>query len=433
MSEGQGLKTRTILFLVATAVAFARCAPAPPIVAPAAAQGNDRFLIDPRTGYETQPAPAMAKRFDEAWRAILAGDDATARKRLDDIRAREPGYAPAQLADAAIALRQGRTDIARPVVERLFMRHKYTAVEVYAAEIAIAEKRTREAYDLYRVVAARPGAPATASERLAELRTTLFDQLYSAAIVAPDDDAVRILREAVAIDPGASAARILLVQKLVGQHRYDEARTALEPILSGPDVDRAEVQEALAEIDISHGRYEAAIARYERLGKRDRRFAARLEEIKKQYAEANMPAQFRRAIESESITRGDLAVLMYWKVGSVRFASNLAAPPIAIDVSETPGRDEIVRAMALGIYQVDPVTRRVTPYAPVNGGALARVAARLLLLRGASCAHSAGSDPQRVLAACAVVDPTLGAGMDAPVSGRVAAGVMEQVDKAVSR
>ena len=193
------------------------------------------------------------------------------------------------------------------------------------------------------------------------------------------------------------------------------------------------MQEALAEIDISHGRYEAAIARYERLAKRDRRFAARLDEIKQQYAEANMPAQFRRAIESESITRGDLAVLMYWKVGSVRFASNLAAPPIAIDVSETPGRDEIVRAMALGIYQVDPVTRRVNPYAPVNAGALARVAARLLALRGASCARGAGSDPQKVLAACAVVDPSLGAGVDAPVSGRVAAGVMEQVDKAVSR
>ncbi len=426
------MKTRTILFLVAAAVALGRCAPAPPVVAPVPPQANDRFLIDPRTGYDAQPAPAIAKRFDDAWRSILAGDYTTARKRLDDIRAREPGYAPAQLAEAAIALRQGKTDAARPVVERVLAhRPRYTAAEVYAAEIAIAENRTREAYDLYRDVAARPGAPAIASERIAELRTTLFDQLYSAAVAAPDEDAVRLLREALAIDPGASAARILLVQKLVGQHKYDEARSELDPILSGPDVDRAEVQEALAEIDVSRGRYEAAIARYERLAKREHQFAARLDEIKQQYAEANMPPQFRRAIESESVTRGDLAVLMYWKVASVRFASNLAAPPIAIDVSETPGRDEIVRAMALGIYQVDPVTRRVGPYAPVNAGALTRIAARLLGLRGAGCARGAGSDPQRVLAACAIVDPTLGAGVDAPVSGRAAAGVMEQVDRAL--
>jgi tetratricopeptide (TPR) repeat protein len=424
---------RSILFLIAAlAIALASCAPPPaPVVAPAP-QGNERFIIDPRTGYEAQPAPANAKRFEDAWRAILTGDYTTAGKRLDDIRAKEPGYAPAQLAEAAIALRQGKTDIARPIVERaLSKRPRYTAAEVYAAEIAIAEKRTREAYDLYGDVASRPGAPAIVAERIAELRTTLFDQLYNAAAAAPDDEAVRLLREALAINPSGSAARIFLVQKLVGQHKYDEARSELEPILSTGDADRTEVQEALAEIDISRGRYEAAIARYERLSKRDRRFAARFDEIKQQYAEANMPPQFRRAIESESITRGDLAVLMYWKVASVRFASNMAAPPIAIDIGETPGRDEIVRAMALGIYQVDPVTRRVGPYTPVNAGALTRMAARLLALRGAACAHGAGNDPQKVLAACAIVDPVLGAGVDAPVSGRVAAGVMEQVDKAL--
>jgi tetratricopeptide (TPR) repeat protein len=421
------------MFFLIAAIALASCAPAPaPVSAPAVSQGNDRFIIDPRTGYDAQPAPANAKRFDEAWRAILAGDYTTARKKLDDIRGREPGYAPVQLAEAAIALRQAKSDAARPIVERILSkRPRYTAAEVYAAEIAIVEKRTREAYDLYRGIAAHAGAPAFAAERIAELRASLFDQLYNASIAAPDEDAVRLLREALAINPAASPARILLVQKLVGQHKYDEARTELEPILSTADVDRTEVQEALAEIDISRGRYEAAIARLERLSKRDKRFAARLDEIKQQYAEANMPPQFRRAIESEAITRGDLAVLMYWKVASIRFASRLAAPPIATDISETPGRDEIVRAMALGIYQVDPVTRRVGPYSTVNAGALARVAARVLALRGATCAHGAGNDPSKVLAACAIVDPTLGAGIDAPVSGRVAAGVMEQVDNAL--
>jgi tetratricopeptide (TPR) repeat protein len=423
--------TKTSILLIA-AILLASCAPAPAPVAAPVIQGNDRYIIDPRTGYESQPTPANAKRFDEAWRAILAGDYTTARKKLDDIRAKEPGYAPVQLAEAAIDLRQGKTDAARPIVERvLSKRPRYTAAEVYAAEIAIAEKRTREAYDVYRVLAAHPGAPAFVDERIAELRTTLFDQLYSASLAAPDDEAIRLLRDALSINPSASAARVLLVQKLIGQHKYDEARTELEPMLSTADVDRNEIQEALAEIDISRGRYEAAIARYERLSKRDRRFAARLDEIKQQYAEANMPPQFRRAIESESITRGDLAVLMYWKVASVRFASNMAAPPIAIDIGETPGRDEIVRAMALGIYQVDPITRRVGPYSPVNAGALTRIAARLLTMRGASCARGAGNDPQKILAACAIVDPVLGAGVEAPVSGRVAAGVLEQVDRAL--
>lgn len=426
--------TKTTILLIA-AIAFASCAPAPaPVVAPAAPQGNDRFLIDPRTGYDAQPTPADAKRFDDAWRAILAGDYTTARKKLDDVRAKEPNYAPLQLAEAAIDLRQGKTDAARLIVERvLSKRQRYTAAAVYAAEIDIAEKRTREAFDLYREIASRPGAPDFTTERIVSLRTTLFDQLFNAAVAAPGEESVRLLREALAVNPDANPARILLAQKLVAQHQYDEARTELEPILNSGDVDRSDVQEALAEIDISHGRYEAAIARYERIAKRDRRYAARLDEIKQQYAEANMPPQFRRAIESESITRGDLAVLMYWKVASVRFASNIAAPPIATDIGETPGRDEIVRAMALGIYQVDPVTRRVGPYSPVNAGALSRITARLLSLRGASCARGISNDPQKVLAACAIVDPVLGAGPESPVTGRVAAAVMEQADRALSR
>jgi tetratricopeptide (TPR) repeat protein len=173
------------------AIALARCAPPPaPIVAPAP-QGDERFIIDPRTGYEAQPAPGDAKRFYDALRAIVTGDYTTARKRLDEVRAKEPVYAPAQLAEAAIALRQGKTDTARPIVDRILSkRPRYTAAEVYAAEIAIAEKRTREAYDLYRDVASRSGSPAFAAERIAALGTKLFDQLYSAAGAAPEGRAV---------------------------------------------------------------------------------------------------------------------------------------------------------------------------------------------------------------------------------------------------
>src|SRR5207247_964288 len=83
-----------------------------------------------------------------------------------------------------------------------------------------------------------------------------------------------------------------------------------------------------------------------------------------------------------------------------RFAQNLPAPPIAIDISEAPGRDEIIRAIALGIYQMDPVTRRVNPDAIVNGTALARIAARVLTLRGASCVRGIPTDA--ILSTCRI-------------------------------
>ena len=197
-----------------------------------------------------------------------------------------------------------------------------------------------------------------------------------------------------------------------------------------------DVQEAYAEIEIGEGFYQPAIDRYEKLARETKnpKYAARLEEIKEQFAHANMPPQYRRAIENPAITRADLAILMYWDVMSIRFAQNLGVPPIATDIGEMPGRDEVIRAIALGIYTVDPVTRRVSPHGPVTNGSLARIAARVLMLRGAACAKQAGSDPtelgraQKILAACRIDYPSL-ASSDVPASGRDAERVMDGVDR----
>ena len=417
---------RTFILL---AIVVAACAPTtpPPAVAPRA---EDRYLVDPRLGF-TDANVSIDKRFGDAWRAVVAGNFADARRRLAGIRAKDSAYAPAALAEAAIDLREGRVDAARAVVDRV--RPPYLAVEVYDAEVAVAEGRTRLAYEQYKALAARPDAPPIAAQRVTDLQTRLFDDIYRAALTAPDEEAIAMLREALQVNPAAGAARILLAQKLVALRRFEDSRRELEPVLGTADVDRAEVQQVLAEVEVSRGKYEEAIARYERLVRRgsDPRLARRLDEIKTQFADANMPLQFKRAIEDESLTRADLAVLMYWQVASVRFAQNLPTPPIAIDISETPGRDELIRAIALGVYQVDPVTRRVNPASAVNAGGLTRITARLLALRGGDCARGIPqSDPSRILAACGITDPSL-AGADLPVSGRTASMVMEQVDRAL--
>src|SRR5262249_38774526 len=132
-------------------------------------------------------------------------------------------------------------------------------------------------------------------------------------------------------------------------------------------------------------------------------------------------------MDAPSITRADLAVLMYWKIASIRFAQNVPTPPIAIDIADSPGHDEVIRAMALGLYPVDPVTRRVNPDAEVNENQLARIATRILTLRGAPCARGVPSD--QVLTVCGI---TVGAD-DLPVSGKDAAAILGQVDRAISR
>src|SRR2546423_1261574 len=91
--------------------------------------------------------------------------------------------------------------------------------------------RMRSAGAAARRRAARPDAPPTAAQRLAELQTSLFEELYRAALAAPDEEAIATLREALRVNPGAGAARILLAQKLMALRRYEDARREIEPIL----------------------------------------------------------------------------------------------------------------------------------------------------------------------------------------------------------
>lgn len=419
-----------ILIAALFAASCADTAPPAPVLTPPT--GEARYLVDPRIGAEAPRNPKTAQTFDAAWRYLLAGDNTNARKRLDEIRAMEPGYLPAMLADAAIALRDSRPDEARAVIDRVRARGSYTAVDIYEAELAMAEHQPRRAYDLYRAVVAHPDVPAESRERFASLEKEIYEQLFHDAQATTDTESVRLLREALTINPAAVEPRVLLVQRLVAAKNYDEARRELEPILDSA-ADRAEVQESLAEIDAGRGRYQEAIVRYERLQRRapNARYERRLDEIKEQFASANMPPQYQRAFESDSIDRADFAVLLYWKVASVRFAQNLGAPPIAIDVADVPGREELIRAIAIGVLQVDPITRRVGPNSPVNAGAITRLAARILTARGASCARGT-TDAAKTLAACGISDPAI-AGADTPVSGNAAAALLEQVDKALSR
>jgi cytochrome c-type biogenesis protein CcmH/NrfG len=416
--------------LFAALLVLAACTPAvlpPPLVAP---QGDDRYLIDPRTGYTAAMVPATAQKLEAAWRHALAGDDAAAQRSLAEIRQRGAEIAPMTLLDAFLAIRAGRYDEARQLIERVKRGDPENLVaRVYEAEIAVREQQTRTAYDLYYRIVELPDAPSTARERLTELQGAMFNELFASAQSATDpNESIRLLRDALVFNSGAIEPRIMLAQKLVTQRQFEDARRELEPLLNTA-ADRSEVQEILAEVDVGRGRYQEAIVRYERLARRTKepRHAQRLEEIKSEWSAANMPAHFRAALDSRELTRAEFAVLLYWTVPSVRFAQNLSTPQIAVDIEDVSGREEIIRAIAIGLYDVDPVTRRVGPYRTISAARLSHLLARTLVLRGASCARGIPAD--RVLATCGVTDPLSTYSPDAAVTGHDARKSLEQVAK----
>jgi Tfp pilus assembly protein PilF len=425
------LRSTKKLILLLAALTLAACtatAPPPPAVVP---QGDDRYLIDPRTGSTETLAPASEAQLEAAWRFALAGDDAEAQRKIAEVRKKAPDSASTILLEAFLDIRNGRFDQARRAIEVVQQRDPENLVaRVYEAEIAVREGETRIAYDLYRRVATLPGAPATAAERVAELEAKLFNDLLAAAQGAPESESIRLLREALTFNPGAIEPRIQLAQKLVAQKQFEEARRELDPLLNTAP-DRPEVQEILAEVDAGRGRFQEAIVRYERLARRtnDPRYQRRLEDIKSEWSAANMPVQYRAALESAAVTRGDLAILLYWTVPSVRFAQNLGTPQIAVDIEGMAGREEMIRAIALGLFDVDPVTRRVGPHRTVSAGRVSQHLARVLLLRGAPCARAIPQD--RVLAACGVTDLTASFAPEATVPGRDVQRALEQVAKAL--
>jgi hypothetical protein len=256
----------------------------------------------------------------------------------------------------------------------------------------------------------------------------VFQELVTSAQNAADDQAIPMLREALAINSAANDARIQLVRRLVAQKNYDEARQYLDPLLAGAEADRDDVQESLAEIEAGRGRYQEAIVRYERITRRnpDPRYARRLNDLKELWTAANMPPQYQQALESPVLTRGDFAVLVFWKVNPVRFAQNLPTPPIAVDIADVPGRDEIIRAIAVGLYDVDPVTRRVSPQRELTAAALTRLGGRVLAIGGASCAK--GVPPADALLTCGIDEPAEGV-----ITGQTAAALLNQINRVLAR
>ena len=429
---------KTLVLLLAALGIVASCTPTaapPPAVTPA---GEERYLIDPRTTFTDAVKPDLDHRFDAAWRFHLGGNDIEARRRLDEIVLKNPNYFPAQMALAAIDIRDSNYAGATDRIERVkaLAGDAYLPPFVYEAEIAIRSNDARRALTLYRAIAQRERAPSFAAERVAQLEATLFNELFTSAKSAGDAESIALLREALTLQRNATEPRVMLVQRLIAQKQFEEARRELDPLVN-TDPGRNEVQEALAEIDLGRGRFEDAVKRYERLSARTRdpRFAERLEQIKSEWSSMNLPSYVHMAGQSPALTREDFAVLLYWTVPSIRFAQNLGAPPIAIDIADVAGRDEIVRAIAIGLYEVDAVTRRVSPARPINAGRLTVLTARVLTLRGAPCARQVPYErdelarAQKILAACSVSDPSAGLPPDATATGAMAQAALEQVAK----
>ena len=109
------------------------------------------------------------------------------------------------------------------------------------------------------------------------------------------------------------------------------------------------------------------------------------------------------------------------------------------DMCRAGTREELVRALALRLYNVDPITRRVDPFRTITGAAFVRMLGRIIALRGTpSCAAPPPAGTPEIdavvmtLDACAIPLGEIRTNLDAPVSGRAAVAVLERLDDVLS-
>ena len=426
---------KTNVAIAILALLIAACATTPPAPPPSPSAQFGTLSVDPRLGYTGASDPAAVRRFDAAMHDLVAGRTAMAKEKLQAASASHP---PARLALAALALEEGDLETAGRLLNALPESPGWTSAAYYRARLLEERGELEPALLAYRALSASPTAPAATPGRIAGLETRLFEESYQQALAGGGETAIRQLRRALEFRPDSSAARLLLAQKLLENGELAQARMELDPLLRTAQAEDPAVQATLAEIDAGRKRFEEAISRYEKIVERDPdpRYRARLDDIKREFARSNMPPRYRTAESSPALTRAELATLIYWNVNTIRFGRPTSDTAIAIDIANVEGREELIRAIAWGLWSVDPITRRIDPGRVVTGQNAARVLYRVLTLNGLPpCAASSIPDPQRsdapvaALRACGVDVTNIRTAPDAPVSGRWAVAALDQIEK----
>jgi tetratricopeptide (TPR) repeat protein len=401
------------------------------VTAPSVSTGELPLLIDPRLGFDGPSTDALDKKLAAAWKKLSSGQIDAADKAFASLATKHPGYAPATVGRAVVALSKGQVDLAERYVEKAAdPGSSYFAAEAYRAEVALARDLTEDAWRNYKRISELPGAPTIISTRLESVTDSWFDELVARAQAAGNEaDRIALLSEAVEVRPRSDATRIALARALADARQWDRARDEVGVLLDRGLADNPDVQRTLAELDASSGRYQDAIVRLERLVQRypGRGHEARLSEIKFDYMRANLPPRYHRALAAQAITRADLAILAYWHVSLVRFAG-VSESPIAVDIASTSGRDEIVRALGLGLLTVDSATRAFGPDVTVTSRAFLNLLGRLARLAPVpACAGGlAGTEG---MTACGVDLSAYLEDPNATVSGARAVETLNAVDR----
>ena len=407
-------------------------APAPPRPAPRPLDlpaQERRFLIDPVVGAPSAGDAATQRLLSQAHQSLLeTGMVDEVEETANDLLAADPDLAPAHVLLAQVDFARGRHREAVSRLAPIAGRHPtYVAAQLLLGRAAEKLGDLPVAYAAYRAVAARVPAAfertGALHTRALEITANRVEEALRAGDVAGAEAQLARLREwGPAEELTFEAARQVAVAR-----RDPKAELAAVERLAARRPEDRRLAERRAELELEVGDPSKGLELVQELARRnpgDAALAAKLDAAKFRWRLSLLPPGVQATAALPELTRAQLAVLLYWLVPEVRHARP-ASGRIATDVLGHPQREELVRAVNLGLLDVDPRVHKVFPNSRVTRGTALRALWRTLWLfeRQAPCVAAGGADPPGSAlcdraAACGLLDDAAAeCRASAPLSG----------------
>jgi tetratricopeptide (TPR) repeat protein len=376
---------------------------------------SEKFPLDPRE----ELAGPFPEGVDTGWAALVSGDARTAEKEFLRARGGRPSLA------AEIGLIESRTLLGRTAEALSACREALAGGPVTVPLlVACGEARARdgqvfEAHELYARAAARSRDRSAIRERADELKSQAVEELKKSASAGAKDqnfpDARGRIARAIEIDSGEAGLHALAgeIELAAGQRdkAFERFREAYRL-----DPENVAVQEKLAELALDKDPA-LAVSVLDSLARREPRFRDRAAQARLAFRVSNWPAPEREAAGSERLTRAGAATLVWWMFPEIREAK-VTTSVIASDAVSRRDTRAILRAVSLGLLDVDRETHRARPDGRLTRRAGARMLLRLLRI------VNPGSRPR-----CLEGSPESGRSGVEAVRAAVQCGFLEEADR----
>ena len=393
------------------------CASAPP------AAPRDHFPLDPREGL-TGPFDAAV---GEGWRALSEGDAARAGREF--ARAESgPSARAGAIGHIEALVAAGRSSEALAACEAALAKPDPTlSLFVGCGEAQARAGSPVDAYELYARAAAlapeRPGLAARAQKLLADATDATLAQADHDAALGRFEAARAGVARAIAWNPRSAAVlvRAAGVECAAGEKdralQYDREALAL----GGLDAD---ARASAGRLALEVGDDAMAVSVFDALAAEDPRFSDQAAEARLAFRISNWPEAERQAARARRLKRAGAASLVWWMFPEVRDA-RVSGSVVATDVLERRDSRPMMKAVALGLLDVDGDTHRARPDAPLGRAAAAQLLLRLAgVLRGAdaglACLRGSpgpwrgAADAIRLAAACGLLSESGGSFVSGP-------------------